>query len=884
MHWITGIWLRLRGLVWRKQLDRDLGAEIKFHLEMRQRELEESGMSSEQARYAASRRFGNQTLIQERGRQMFGFGSLEELFHDIRYATRTLLRSPGFTATTLAALALGIGANTAIFTFVSDAFLKPLPYPDADRIVVLRQRTLRPIPGVAAETLVHPRSFVRWQDRALSFESMALTQPVPMITEGADGAEQVPGLWVSPDLFRVLGVRLFLGQGFSSEAGLGRAEVRNGRVSEVILSHGYWQRRFGGDPSILGKTIPAGRASAVVVGVVPSGFQVGAFSVDVYTPIRIDKSRPESIGSRSFVCFARLRPGATLESARAEMELIAAQVGKEDEIEKQFGPVVISLRDHLIGESRSTLFILSGVVGLILLIVCGNLASLLLTRGIGRQGELAVRTALGAGRWRIVRQLGVESLILSGLGGLLGLGLGWAGSRVLAALPESAPYVGQLSDGGLDWRVLAFTMVLVCGSTFLFGLLPAWQVSQVDLQSSVKAQGRGAIGGQVRTRSLLVIAEVALAFVLLVGASLLLRSFSNLAEVKLGFRPANVLTMRTLIMGSTEFRGNLAQAILEKVESLPGVQAVGTIEFLPLAGLANQGPFHFVGRPLPADPNSMESDVSKVSRGYFTAVGMELLHGRFLGPAEDRIDSPRVALVNQAFVNRYSREENPIGRVIIGDWSNPKPTEIVGVVNDVRHNGLDTEPRPTVFLAQSQVPGYYTNLVVRTAIDPAAMAATIRREVRQVAPRQPFTDIQPLAHYVSTQLARPRLYATFVGIFAALALFLAAIGLYGLLAYEIRQRTHEIGLRMALGAQPRDVVVSTMWQGGRLVVAGLALGAFAAFAVNSVVSKFLFGVGANDLVSYVGVSAVFGLVAVIATFVPAHRAAAIDPLIALRYE
>jgi len=878
---------RWYGRLWRRASagrDEEAARELQDHLDLEAEDLREAGFSLKESEYGARRAFGNATLIQEEIHAVWTSIVLEQLAQDVHYAIRTLVKTPGFSVVALLSLALGIGANTAIFTFVNAAFLKPIPYPNAGRIVVLRQRPLRPLQGIATATLVHPRSFVPWQDRARSFEALALAQPVPMTTEGADGAEQVPGLWVSPELFRVFGVRPFLGQEFSSQSGLGRVEARDGRVSEVILSQAYWQRRFGGDPDIVGKMIPAGRASAVVVGVMPAGFRVGSFNVDVYTPMRIERSRPESVGSRSFLCIGRLGPGVTLKSAQAEMELIAAQVAKEDAIEKEFGVIVTSLRDYLVGENRSTLLILSAVVGVILLIVCGNLASLLLTRGIGRQSELAVRTALGASRWRIVQQLGVESLILSGLGGVIGLCFGWAGSRALASLSETAVNFGQLSDVGLDGRVLAFTLALVGLTTVLFGLFPAWQVSQVDLQASMKSQRRGATGGgRVSTRSLLVIAEVTLAVVLLVGASLLLRTFSNLSDVELGFRPENVLTMRTLVVGSADSRATLTGAILERVESLPGVRAVGTIQFLPLAGMTNQGPFHFIGRPMPADPTSMESDVSTVSSGYFAAIGMEVLRGRDFG-TEDRMASPMVALVNEALVHKYSREEDPIGRVIIGDWSNPKPTAIVGVVNDVRQNGLAAEPRPTIFLAQSQVPGYLTNLVVRTAMDPVMMAAAIRREVRQVDPRQPFTDIQPMSHYVSTQLARPRLYAAFVGAFAALALFLATIGLYGLLAYEVSQRTHEIGLRMALGARPRDVVASAMWQGGRLVLIGLTLGTLTAFALSSVVSDLLFGVHATDPLTYLAVAVVFGAAAIVATFVPAHRAAVIDPLTALRYE
>lgn len=878
-RWLDWLCRRIR-----RDRDAETAREIQNHLDLETEDLRAAGLGCEDAGSVARRSFGNATLIREEIHAVWISTVLERLMQDVRFAGRSLAKNPGFSLVALLTLAFGIGANTAIFTFVSAAFLKPLPYPNADRIVVLRQYPLRPLQGVPASTPVHPRSFVHWQERAQSFEALALAQAIPMTTDGPDGAEQVPGLWVSADLFRAFGVRPLLGQDFPSHLGMGRNEVRSGKVGAIILSHGYWQRRFGGDPAIVGKTIAAGRNSAVVVGVMPAGFRAGTLNVDVYTPMRIDRSRPEAVGSRSFLCIGRLRTRVTIESARAEMEAIAAQVSKEELAEKDFGVHVLSLRDYLVGDSRSILFVLSGVVGLVLLIACGNLAGLLLTKGIGRQSELGVRAALGASRWRIVQQLAVESFILSAAGGALGLCVGWTGSRALVALSESAVEFGQMADVGLDVRVLAFTVALVFFTTVLCGFIPAWYASKVDLQSSIKLQGRGSAGrGHVRARSVLVVTEVALTVVLLLSGGLLLRSFAKLSQVRLGFQPENVLTMRTLILGEPEFRSNLANTILERVEALPGVRSAGTIQFLPLSGMTNNGPFHFVGRPLPADPMSMESDVSTVSRGYFAAIGMDLLRGREFD-RQDRIDGPRVALVNQAFVNKYSRDEDPIGRVIVGDWANPRPTEIIGVVNDIRHNGLTAEPRPTVFLAQAQVPGYFTNLVVRTNIDPAAMAATIRREVRRVDPKQPFTDIQPMEHYVAKQLARPRLYSHFVGTFAILALFLAAVGLYGLLAYEVGQRRHEIGLRMALGARPTDVVSSTICQGLRLVMAGVVLGTVLALGLSSVLSKLLFDVRVSDPLTCVAVAVVLGLVTVAATLVPARRAALVDPLVALRYE
>ena len=452
-------------------------------------------------------------------------------------------------------------------------------------------------------------------------------------------------------------------------------------------------------------------------------------------------------------------------------------------------------------------------------------------------------------------------------------------------LARDAVAFGQVTDVRLDWRVMAFAVTLSLLTAIVFGLAPAWQATRIDPQTGLQTHGRSGTGSrsQRRFRSALVVGEVALAVVLLVGAGLLLRTFSRLLDVKLGFQPEQALTMRMLVTGQPVARSNLVESILDRVETLPGVNAVGTIQFLPLGGWTNNGQFHFVGRPRPADPMSMFSDVSTVSRGYFAAMGIPVLRGRPFG-RQDRLDGPRVALVNESFVRKYSADEDPIGRVILGDWANPKPTEIIGVVGDTRHNGLAAEARPTVFLAQSQVPGYYTYIVVRTTMDPKQMAAAIRREVRQVDPRQPVADVQPMAQYVSSALARPRLYAVLLGAFALLALLLAAVGLYGLMAYAVSRRTHEIGVRMALGAQPRDVLTSILGEGARLAVTGLALGAICAVALSRVVGNLLYGVTAGDPLTYASAAALLGGVALIAAYLPARRASMVDPMVALRYE
>jgi putative ABC transport system permease protein len=868
---------------WRAKDDDDLDRELRDHLDLEAEDRRTAGLSGEEARNAAHRALGNTTLIKEDVRSIRGWPVIERLAQDVRYALRAMRKNPGFTAVSVLSLALGIGANTAVFTFVNAALLQPLPYPDAGRIAAIQQR---PLKG-GANTRVHPRSFVPWSERTRSFEAMTIVQAIPVNTEGADGAEQVPGLWSTPELFQVFGVTPILGHTFSGGEGYDRAAIRAEAPASgvAILSHGYWQRRFASDPKVLGRTMPIGRGSATVIGVMPPGFRAGSLNVDIYLPLPLNRNSPQTAGSRGFQCFARLRPGVTIEAAQAEMTALAVQVGRDDPVERDFGVVVRTLRDYLAGEYKLVLLVLSGVTGFVLLIACANLAGLLLTRGIGRQSELALRASLGASRQRLVQQLVVESAVLSLSGGAAGLVLGWWASRALALLARDAVDFGQLTQPGLDPMVLAFTGALSLATALLFGLAPALQATGANTQAALKerARGGGSGRGQQRMRAALVSAEVAIAAVLLIGAGLLVRTLSHLLDVKLGFQPEQALTMRTFITGDPAVRSGLIDRILDRVESLPGVGAAGVIQFLPLSGWTNNGPFHFLGRPKPADPMTMESDVSTVSRGYLAAIGIPLLRGRDFGK-QDRFGSPRVALVNQAFVAKFSPGEDPIGHMILGDWADPKPTQIVGIVGDVRHNGLTAEPRPTVFLSQAQVPGYITYLVIRTPLAPDRIAAAIRKEVRAIDRRQPFTDVQPMQHYVATALAKPSLYANLTGAFAGLALVLAAVGLYGLMAYSVSRRTHEIGVRMALGARPRDVLRSILGDGAKLVITGLAIGLAAAAALSRVLGSLLYGVTANDPVAYIAGAALLAGVAALAAYLPSRRASKVDPVVALRYE
>ena len=791
---------------------------------------------------------------------------------DLGYSWRSAIANPAFTLVAVASLALGIGANTAIFTFVNAALLKPLPYPQADRIVVLEQRPLR---GQGTMP-VDPRSFLEWREHARSFESLAIAQVIPVNTTGIDAPEQVPGLWTTPELFRVFRVAPALGRVFTDQ-------WSPGKRSEVVLSHEYWQRRFGGERSVLGKSIAVGPDYATIIGVLSPGFRVGALNVDLYIPMPLDPNKPEAVGSRAFDCFGRLRPGITVDQARAELTVLSADTGRRYVNEKDWGVAVLSLRDYLVRDHRLVLLVLLGVVTSFLLIACANIAGLLLARGVSRRRELALRASLGASRGRIIQQLLIESLTLAGMGGLLGTLLGLVASRALVLLSQDAVAFGQMADVKLDARVLAFTLAISILAAVVFGLIPAWRSSRFELQTALKEQGGGEARGRERLRSAFVISEVALAVVLLVGAGLLLRTFSRLLSVDLGFRPEQVLTMRMLVLGDPARRANFVENVLDRVETLPQVQSVGTIQFLPLSGFTNNGPFHFLARPLSADPRDMQSDVSTVSRGYFAALGIPVLRGRPF-TRQDGMNSPRVALVNQSFVKKYSPNRDPLGEQIIGDWANPQPTQIVGVVGDIRHNGLTIEPHPTVFLAQAQVPGYITYLVVRTAAPPEPLIAVIRKDIQQVDPAQALTSIQTMQQYVTTALARPKLYTWLLGTFAGLALVLAAVGLYGLLAYTVSRRTREIGIRIALGAQSTDVWRSILNHGMRLTLAGLAVGIVCAFGLVRLLSSLLYGVSAYDLATYAAITVLLVATALIAVYVPARRASRVDPMVSLRYE
>jgi len=812
----------------------------------------------------------------------------EQWAQDLKFALRTLRRSLGFTTVAVLSLALGIGANASIFTFLNAVVLRPLPYPDPGRIISIRERRLQKDGTVN----VHPFNFLQWQQRARSFESLALMQMIPFNAMGPDGAEQVGALMTTADLFRVFGVAPILGRGLTPD------DATQGAERVVIVSYEFWQRRLASDPAAIGRKLIINNNPRLIIGVAPPAFRVATLAPDLYVPLGIDPAKPDAIGSRSFLCFGRLRPITEVASARAELDTIAAQLSRDTPLDKDMGVSVLGLHDDMVQSSRNILTLLMGVVAMVLLIACLNLASLLLTRGIGRQNELAIRVSLGASRLRLVRQLVVESLVLAIAGGALGLLIAHWSVKALLVLTTTALTFGRAEEIALDWRVLLFTMALSTLTALLFGLLPAWNACRVDPQTALRERGAGGSssrsgGGRRHTqfRSALVIGEVALAVVLLVGAGLLLRTFSKLLQIDLGFQPAQVLTMRLFLPDAADVkRANLIEQMLQRIEALPGVTAASTIQFLPVAGGTSGTGFRFAdgdrdgGASADADsaPGQI-TEASLVSRGYFSAMGVPVLQGRAF-TSRDRMGSPRVVIVNRAFVRKFCPDGRALGRSITVDWSNKAPTEIIGIAGDVSYTALTTEPRPMVYLLHAQAPGYVMHLVVRAAGDPVALAAAVRREVQTVDPTKTVAPVKTMEQYVNESLARPRLYAAMLAAFAALALILAGIGLYGLIAYAVGQRTHEIGIRMALGAERGAVLRMVLAEGAWLAVIGLVAGVAAALAFSRVLSSLLFGVTATDAITYAVVTIVLASVALLAAYVPARRAAGVDPMIALRCE
>jgi predicted permease len=813
---------------------------------------------------------------------------MNALLQDLHYATRMLLKSPGFAAIAILTLALGIGANTALFSVVNGVLLNPLPYPHPGQLAALYGKTT----GFDRAPIAY-LNFLDWQRDTHSFSSMAMYHNEDYNFTGRGEAERVSGYMISADFFSTLGVNPILGRMFRPE------DDQLGAAPVVILSGGFWSREFGSSPDIAGKSITLNGASYTIVGVIPSNFTFYGQHRDVYTPI--GQWNDPSFRDRRIVhssgMVGRLKPGVTLPQAKADMESIAQNLAVAyPQADKGVDTLLVSMKEDMVGNVQPFLLLLLGAVGFLLLIACANVANLLLARSIGRSREFAVRAALGASHVRVIRQLLTESILLAGLGGALGLLLAfWGTKAVLGTLPGTLPRASEVS---LDSRVLLFTLGVSLFAGILFGLAPALKTSRVNLQEILKESGRGSSGARHRLQGVFVAVEIALALVLLVGAGLMVRSLAALWRVNPGFNPSHAITFSLSLPASpttsaAETRARLRQ-FDDKMRAIPSVQAVSvTLGSRPMIHNSTEA-FWIEGRPKPANDNDMNQAMFYLAEsGFEQAMGITMDHGRFITP-EDNEHSPVVIVIDEVFARMYFPHEDPIGKHVNLALFGAR-AEIVGVAGHVKQWGLDADSKsaieaqfyyPFMQLPEKLMPLAATGVavVLRTEGDPTAVMGAVRRAVEEIDPREVVYNVETMNEVVSNSFAARRLSMIFLSIFAVIALMLACVGIYGVISYLVGQRTHEIGVRVALGAQPSDVLRLVIGHGVRMALIGIAIGTGAALGLTRLMANQLFGVGVHDPLTFAGVAMLMIIVAVAACYVPARRAMKVDPIIALRYE
>jgi len=811
---------------------------------------------------------------------------METLFQDFRYALRTFARTPGFTTIAIMTLALGIGANSAIFTLVNAVLIERLPFKDPSRLVALWEESARR-PG--RNNVVGPANYIRWSERATSFERMsAFIDGRSVFTGSGDPEEVTTQLAIGP-LFEVLGVPALYGRTFSN------AELSDDSINATVLSHAFWMRRFGGDASIVGRTIVLNGTSTTVVGVMPpdvgllfkSNSQVNK-PTDVWLNYPMPASAREPRG-RSISVIARLKPGVTIEQARAEMKTIAANLAVElPDFDTNWSAKVIPLREELAGELRPALIVLAGAVAFVLLIACANVANLLLARGAARQREVAIRSALGAARGRVIRQLLTESLLLGIAGGIAGLFVArWSLDLLIAISPVD---VSQLGDVTLSYPVVAFTGAVSLLTAIVCGLAPALEGARADVQDALKDGGRQ-IGGGVRHRRLrqaFVVAEVALAVVLLVGAGLMIRTFASLRSVDAGMDTRGVLTARVSLPGrkydQPVKRLNFYHRATERIAALSGVESVGIVSYLPFTGLGAGTSFAIVGQPPQPRGEAFSTNVSVVDNGYFKTMRVPLKRGR-LFTAEEMADKKNVVIINEALAAQYFPGRDPLGqRLIINMTDDNVPTEVIGIVGNSKFSDLRTDVRPTSYWPHPQLPYTAMTLAIRTAGDPLSFAASVEAQVHAIDKDQPLSDVRTMDQWIAKSLAQARFTSLILAVFAAVALLLASIGIYGVMSYAVTQRVGEIGVRLALGAERGDILRLIVSTGGALAAIGLAIGIVLSLALSRTINSLLYNVSGNDPLTLIAVVATLAAVAILATYLPARRASRIAPTEALRYQ
>ena len=808
---------------------------------------------------------------------------MDSLLQDVRYAARTLARTPGFTAVAVLALALGIGANTAIFTIVNAALIVPLPFADPDRLVMVWEGNARR-PG--RSNVVGPANYVRWRERSTSFEDLSGFADARSVLTGGGAPEEVTTQLVMGGMFQILGVPALLGRTFTD------AELTDPASNVTVLSHALWQRHFGADPGIVGRSIQLNGAATTVVGVMPPDVQlltslslVGR-PTDVWIPYPLPAAA-RTPGGRSISVIGRLKPRTTIQRAQAEMDTIASGLSAEFPAFDTGRTVrVLSLRDELAGNIRPALLVLAGAVAFVLLIACANVANLLLARGAARQREMAIRSALGAARFRVMRQLLTESLVLGLFGGTAGLLVAqWSLDLLVAMSPVDLTTLGHVR---LSYPVLGFTAAVSLLTAVICGFAPAFEGARTSVQESLK-DGARQVGGGARARRLrhvFVVSEIALAVVLLVGAGLMIRSFASLRLVDSGLNTRNVLTVRVALPGRKYDQPPKTLRFFEdavrRVGAVPGVGSVGLVSYLPFSGLGAATRFTIVGQPPPLPGNDLTTDVTVCDVGYFQTFRLPLVKGRLFSEREMR-ETSNVVVVNEALARRYFAGQDPIGMQLVISMTSPNvPTEIIGVVGNSKFVDLRTESRPTSYWPHPQLPYTAMTLTVRTASEPLSFAAAVEREVHAIDRDQPVSDVRTMDQWVARSLAQARFSSMLLAMFAALALLLASIGIYGVMSFAVTERTSEIGIRLALGAETRNILSLVVGNGLRLAGLGLVIGVVLALPLSRTLSSLLFNTAATDPLTFASVIVVLGAVAFLASYLPARRASHIAPVEALR--
>jgi predicted permease len=874
----------------RKRMLEDLDQDIRDHIERETQDNIDRGMPPEEARYAALRKFGNATRMKEETREIWSFVWLEQLWQDICFAFRTLRKSPGFTAVAVLTLALGVGANTAIFSAVNAVLLRPLPYRDADQLVMIWQTApqigLRDMPVTEpdfSDYRAQGRSFRQVEALYLNKEDCTLT--------GVGQPARVGAMDVSVGLFSLLGIQPEIGRTFVD------GEDQPGHEREVILSHKLWEQKFGGDPNAVGRSVTIDGMPYAIVGVMPSSFLFpppmvsGRLTVagnrELWLPLVMTDPSRENHG---LGVIARLKPGTTIARARSEVETIAARLQAQyPKTNGDFGGTVEALQDMVVRETRTTLFVLLGAVGFVLLIACVNVANLLLARSVSRRREIATRAALGATRVRLIRQGLAESALISAFGGTLGILLAsWTVAYLRVARGIEIPRIDETT---LDWRVLAFCAGASVLTGLLCGVAPVWMTSAADANEYMKEGGRGSSGKwSMRLLRPLVIAEVALAIVPLVGAGLLTRSFERVLSVNPGFNAQHMVAV-SLRLSRERYPSDLkiaafATQLVEKTRALPGVVSAGTTNSLPIAGFQGVSFLFIESHTQPATlAETPIANERAVTPGYFSTMQIPLLQGRLFS-IDDSADSARVAILNETAARRYFGNASPIGQRIKVDSNSAKSPAwtVIGVVGDVHQAGLAVAPDPEMYFPEVQRTWSVMTLAVRTGGDPEGLAKAIREQVWALDKDQAVSDVKTMEQVLGESLASRRFSLALMGSFAFVALLLSGIGIYGVIAYSVAQRTGEIGIRMALGAQHGDVLRLFLMRGAKLILIGVCIGIVAALALTRFMQSLVFEIAPTDPLTFACVIILLSFVALLACYIPARRAMRVDPMVALRYE